>query len=1030
MVFILPARAQTNLQFWQSQSIYQVITDRYYNGDPSNDNADGNYDPAGDSGTSVHGGDFKGLEKKLDYIKGLGATAIWISPIVVNANGEFHGYAGRDFFNVDPHWGSLADLQHMIQAAHARGLLVIDDIVCNHGGDLIYSTDSGYGNFIAPPGGYNMVFRSNSKQYLPPFDLNATNPAITNLFHNNGLIQNFNDTNQVVFGELSGLDDFKTESPYVRNAMTQIYEYWIGTVGFDAFRIDTVKHVDMGFWQTWCPAVHAYAASNGLPNFFMFGEIEDGSDTKVGSYTGTKAGGAFELDSTLDYPLYYTINSVFATASGNTKQIEDHYNAIAANYDPAAQMRLVTFLDNHDQPRFMSSGNANGNTNRLNVALAFLYTSRGIPCLYYGTEQDFNGGADPNNREDMFAGQFEQGPSLGDNFNMSYPRFQLVAMLNNFRRLYPALRTGSHVNQWNTPGGPGLFAYQRLPGTQGSSCRVQHRHFQPDAHESFHNLPGGDHARESAKYERNHRHHFDAADATHHRARHDGENFYRAVTDAPAGPSQVTSNFPTHAATNVGTISPVVLRFSKSMDPNSVQAAFSISPAVSGTFSWSAAHDVMTFIANGGLPALTTVTVQITNTAMDAVSGNTFYAAYQMFFSTGQPGSGDITPPSVTVNSPTNGAGVAGNVVIAGTASDNVAVQKVEVSLDSGAWLQATGTTTWSYTLNTSNLVNGPHTFSARATDSSGNVSSAASIGVRFINVPGEYLQRISGGNPTNVSDCSSNVWLADVAYTPRAFGYVGGTNGYLASNIVGVCASAQSLYQREHYSTSTNGFAYQFDCPPGVYETTLLEAETYWSATNQRVFNVFIQGQHAVTNLDIFAVTGGSDIPWVGVFTNTVTNTQLQALFTPVLDNARVSGIQVRKIGDVYSDTDGIPDWWRLAYFGHATGSTADNSRGSDDADGDGASNLNEFLAGTNPLDATSVFRITQTQVLPGAIVQINWSSVTNRTYQLQRRDDLSALSVWVNVGPATNGNGGVMQMTDSGGGTSATRYYRVEAN
>ena len=247
--------------------------------------------------------------------------------------------------------------------------------------------------------------------------------------------------------------------------MVEIYKYWIGQAGFDGFRIDTVKHVEMGFWQNWCPPVHAYAASIGKPNFFMFGEVYDGSDAKCGSYTGTQSGGAFALDSVLDYPLYFKVNSVFASASGNTGQIEDRYNAIAANYDPAAQMRLVTFLDNHDQPRFLSLGGDN-NADRLNVALAFLYTARGIPCLYYGTEQAFNGGNDPNDREDMFAGQFEQGPSLGDNFNMTHPLFQMVARLNNFRRLYPALQTGSHVNLWNNPNGPGLFAYARRLGTQ------------------------------------------------------------------------------------------------------------------------------------------------------------------------------------------------------------------------------------------------------------------------------------------------------------------------------------------------------------------------------------------------------------------------------------------------------------------------------------------------------------------------------------------------------------------------------------
>ncbi len=218
--------AQTKAQsvsnnFWQAQSIYQIITDRFYDGDPSNDNADGNYDPAGHRGTSVHGGDFKGIEQKLDYIKSLGATAIWISPVVLNARGEFHGYAGLDFYKVDPHWGTLADLQHMIRAAHARGILVIDDIVVNHGGNLVDSADPGYPDFKYPPDGYHLRFRNPAKQYPPPFDLNATNPSLTNLFHNNGFIRDYNDPTQVELGELSGLDDFRTETPYVRTQMDE-----------------------------------------------------------------------------------------------------------------------------------------------------------------------------------------------------------------------------------------------------------------------------------------------------------------------------------------------------------------------------------------------------------------------------------------------------------------------------------------------------------------------------------------------------------------------------------------------------------------------------------------------------------------------------------------------------------------------------------------------------------------------------------------------------------------------------------------
>ena len=102
-----PAQSGSN-GLWRAQSIYQIFTDRFFDGDPNNNNASGSYNAS--SGGAVHGGDFKGIEQKLDYIKALGATAIWISPIVKNGFGEYHGYSGSDFYSVDPHWGSLAQL--------------------------------------------------------------------------------------------------------------------------------------------------------------------------------------------------------------------------------------------------------------------------------------------------------------------------------------------------------------------------------------------------------------------------------------------------------------------------------------------------------------------------------------------------------------------------------------------------------------------------------------------------------------------------------------------------------------------------------------------------------------------------------------------------------------------------------------------------------------------------------------------------------------------------------------------------------
>jgi len=1019
--------------FWQAQSIYQVITDRYYDGDPSNNNADGNYSPSGT--TSVHGGDFKGLEQKLDYIKALGATAIWISPVVVNGHGQFHGYAARDFYNVDPHWGSLADLQHLIQTAHAKGLLVIDDIVCNHGDTLIYSTDSGYPNWLAPPAGYTLKYYSSSLTFAPPFDTynltyNSTNNALTNYFHNYGNIPDYNTPQHYQLGQLSSLNDFRTESPYVRSNMAAIYQYWIQQAGFDGFRIDTFKHIEDGFWQYWCPSVHASAATNSAkPNFFMFGEVYDSSESLCGHYTGTEAGGAYMLDSVVDYPLYFLVSSVFGSASGATSQIDNHYANVATYYDTNAQMRLVTFLDNHDQPRFLNSST----TNRLQVALAFLYTARGIPCLYYGTEQAFNGATDPYDREDMFAGQFKDAGLNGvDSFNMTHPLFQLVAELNNFRRLYPAISLGSHISRANNSTGPGLFAYSRVLNAQEVFVVLNTAGSTQTLSPCTLTYPGGTvlvnllNTNETCTLNSGSQTPAIAVPST------SAKIFIAQSQQLPLDPV-VVSNSPAHDATNVPVNAPIVLQFSKPMDTNRVQSAFSTTPAMGGTFAWSPAHDTMTFTSGGaGFPALSTLIVRITNSAVDAVSGNAMFAPYQLQFHTGS-GVADVTPPTLLMLTPTNGTRISGNFLISGTAADNVAVQKVETELDNDIWVTANGTTSWSLNLNSSNFLNGPHLISARATDTSGNISMTNTASVWFFNVPGNYVQRISGGNPASVTDCSGDVWLLDTAYSFGAFGYSGGTNGYLNNVISGVCSSAQSLYQREHYSTSSGGFYYEFDGPEGVYETTLLEAETYWNGPGKREFNVFIQGQQVLTNFDIYAAAGGMNIPISLVFTNTVTNSQLQILFTPgAADNARVSGVQVRKIADAFSDTDGIPDWWRLAYFGHPLGLAGDLSRGSDDADGNGISNLTKYLNGADPLNPASGPTLPPFNLGPvtvqGSNVQVGLSPSSTWTYQLQRSDSL-APAVWVNVSQAVSGTGGTILLSDTGGATNVTRFYRVHA-
>ena len=418
--------------------------------------------------------------------------------------------------------------------------------------------------------------------------------------------------------------------------MKKIYEFWIEQAGFDGFRIDTVKHVEMEFWQEWCPAIRAFAAAHGKPDFFMFGEVPTHSDAKIGSYTGTMGGGQYKLDSVLDYTLYFKIKSLFADATGNTEQIGEHYRVVAANYDPAAQNQLVTFLDNHDQPRFLSERGAT--IDRLKVALVFLYTSRGIPCLYSGTEQVFDGARDPRDREDMFAGQFEWGPSVGDNFNMTHPLFQLVAKLNNLRRLYPALQTGVQSNLWSNASGPGLFAFMRRLGTQEVFvvCNTANTNLILPACPTIH--PAGTQLQNVLDEKENLTVLAGGRTPPIVVPGTSAKVFVAASQIHPLDPV-VTAISPAHDAKEISPAAPIVIYFSRPMDTGSVEQAFSTTPSVNGKFSWSPARDAMTFTPEGhGFPPQTLVAVRISNAAHDGVPGKPFYASFESRYSCGGAG--------------------------------------------------------------------------------------------------------------------------------------------------------------------------------------------------------------------------------------------------------------------------------------------------------------------------------------------------------------------------------------------------------
>jgi len=290
-------------------------------------------------------------------------------------------------------------------------------------------------------------------------------------YHGLGRITNFNDEVQSRYGDFpGGLKDLATEVPEVRSTLIDAYLHWVDEADFDGLRLDTIKHVEHEFWQTFSPEVRERMRLRNKTNFILFGEALDGRDDLLGSFT--RKG---ELDSVFYFSQHFSVfHDVFAMAHDAAQQKApsriaalwsekvDHYGREAQENGigippPKA---LVNFIDNHDRPRFLYDS-AN-DVAALRNALTFLFTEEGIPCLYYGTELEFQGGNDPANREVLWKTGFPR----------SGATFRHIATLTRLRKSYEALRLGDTVVRYasNVTAGAsdaGLFAFERTGGDAG-----------------------------------------------------------------------------------------------------------------------------------------------------------------------------------------------------------------------------------------------------------------------------------------------------------------------------------------------------------------------------------------------------------------------------------------------------------------------------------------------------------------------------------------------------------------------------------
>ncbi|MGH8084591.1 MAG: alpha-amylase family glycosyl hydrolase [Lysobacter sp.] len=459
---------------WRDQVIYFVMIDRFDDAGPgNNDQGVGEYDPTDPSHYS--GGDIKGITRRLDYINGLGATAVWITPPVANqwwnpagSYSGYHGYWASDFGAVDAHYGTLADYQALSRALHGRGMYLVQDVVVNHVADYL-ACGPGDDGAVDPAHdcGLRADARGRTAPVQPPFDRNDPRDPEQRaeaIYHWTPDIADFTERRQELDYALAGLDDLNTENAEVRDALRASYGHWIREVGVDAFRVDTAFHVPADFFPDFlhaddpdAPGMARIAAATGRDDFLAFGEgfgadqpFDDTQARKLDAYMRVPRG----LPSMINFPLYGTLGDVFARGRPTAELGHRITSMTTLHADPH---RMPNFIDNHDVDRFLAGGDTAG----LKQALLAMLTLPGIPVIYYGTEQGFD-----ERRAAMFAGGVGSGGR--DHFDTDAPLYRYLQDAVALRREHKLFSRGIPAVLASNPASAGAIAWRTDHGTDAA----------------------------------------------------------------------------------------------------------------------------------------------------------------------------------------------------------------------------------------------------------------------------------------------------------------------------------------------------------------------------------------------------------------------------------------------------------------------------------------------------------------------------------------------------------------------------------
>ncbi len=419
--------------------IYLIMPDRFADGDPSNNQpknaAPGTYDRARPK--TYHGGDLKGIQEHLPYLKDLGVTALWLTPLYDNDNctSDYHGYGAVDEYAVEDHFGTMKDYQELVAAAHQLGLKILLDMVPNHVGPKHpWATLQPAPNWLHGTIKHHL---DTDYYYAPITDPHAVKA-------------NYVSALEGWFANL--LPDLAQENPLVAEYLLQNALWWAESGGIDGFRIDTFPYVPRTFWAYY---------NNGLfstyPHFFTVGEIYN-TDPTVTSYWAGGHTGFDGIDTGLTTPFDFPMNSAIREVVAHGASAKKIVEVLRQDRLYPHPELLVTFIGNHDMKRFLTD--ADGSYEKLELAFSLLATLRGIPQLYYGDEIGMTGGADPDNRHD-FPGGFRDAHNsflARERSPEEQEIFSHVQSLLRLRQQHPALRQG---RQWHVAWDDSYYAFVR-----------------------------------------------------------------------------------------------------------------------------------------------------------------------------------------------------------------------------------------------------------------------------------------------------------------------------------------------------------------------------------------------------------------------------------------------------------------------------------------------------------------------------------------------------------------------------------------